>query len=251
MSTNQKRESPEVDFASQVLSEKEKACSNLLNAFAKKINNHDMPSADDILQVQKDQKGQKGKNQKIKRAPNSNIIYTNQLAKAGLLEIIREFCNEKGINKQKLVPISKKVSKTLWNKLSEPNRKFFEELASEVASKHKELYPDYKYSPQRKERKETVYKPYEPKTSKTETIDSPVNDAPVHSFEFMEYTPVSSVSSQVDHEEAQFLNFETDEDSLPLTPSSFEQPPPTFDEAPPFPPLTSNFDLFPVYIVVF
>ncbi|RIA94976.1 hypothetical protein C1645_758795 [Glomus cerebriforme] len=115
-----------------------------------------MPTAKDLLRDQKS-------SIKVKRPPNLNIIYTNRLNKFGLLEIIRKFCEQHGINKQKLIPLSKKVSKILWNELlSDQHRKFFEKLALEVSKEHKILYPTYKYQPKRKRNNYSTFRSYEP-----------------------------------------------------------------------------------------
>src|ERR1700719_1638267 len=113
-------------LALQAHTENKYELSNLLSSLGRAIDNNEMPTAKDLLRDQNSSK-------KIKRPPNSNIIYTNRLNKFGLLEIIRKFCEEYGINKQRLIPLSKKVSKILWNELSDQHKKFFEELASKVS----------------------------------------------------------------------------------------------------------------------
>ncbi|CAB4392437.1 unnamed protein product [Rhizophagus irregularis] len=146
----------------QVRSENKEELDNLLISFEKRIDNNEMPKANEILRHQDSDK-------KIKRPPNSNIIYTNQIGKYGLLDIIRNFCDKNGINKQKLVPISIKLSKILWKDLSNEHQNFFEELALKVNVEHKKLYPNYKYVPVIKRKARTTYKLYD---FKTETDDS-------------------------------------------------------------------------------
>ncbi|CAB4483575.1 hypothetical protein RhiirA5_357093 [Rhizophagus irregularis] len=145
----------------QVRSENKEELDNLLILLEKKIDNDEMPKANEILRYHDSDK-------KIKRPPNSIIIYTNQIGKFGLLNIIRNFCEKHGINKQKLVPISKKLSKILWEDLSSEHQNFFEELALKVNVEHKKLYPNYKYAV-RKRKVRTTYKLYD---FKTETDDS-------------------------------------------------------------------------------
>ena len=91
---------------------------NLLKLIEKKIDNGEMLKAKELLQ-------NKYSSTKIKRPPNSNIIYTNQLGELGLLNIVREFSNKCGIKKQRVVSISKKVSNFLWEKLSDRHQKYF------------------------------------------------------------------------------------------------------------------------------
>ncbi|GBB97730.1 hypothetical protein RclHR1_03050019 [Rhizophagus clarus] len=141
------------DWVSKVLVEKKEEFNNLIISFQNKIDNGEMPKANEIVRDQ-------DSGNKIKRPPNSHIIYTNHLGKGGLLNIIRNFCEEHNINKQYLVPISKKVSKSLWEKLSPTHKKFFEDLAVEVSDEHKRLHPNYKYKPVRKIRTEPMYKRY-------------------------------------------------------------------------------------------
>lgn len=149
------------DVPARVLVEKKDELENLIVIFKSKIDNNELPKANEIVRDQVS-----GSRNKIKRPPNSNLIYTNQLGKNGLLDIIRKFCEEYGINKQKMVPISKKVSKTLWNKLSPVHQKFFEELALKVSKEHKLLHPNYKYKPERKKKKTITYKYYDHENSK-------------------------------------------------------------------------------------
>jgi hypothetical protein len=137
----------------QVHSENKDELDNLLNSFQKKIDNDEMPKANELVRGQ-------DFNKKIKRPPNSNIIYTNQIGKFGLLNIVRNFCEKHGINKQYLVPILKKLSKILWKNLSNEHQKFFVELGVKAGVEHKRLYPNYKYKPKRT----TLLKHYEPKT---------------------------------------------------------------------------------------
>ncbi|RGB26120.1 hypothetical protein C1646_675053 [Rhizophagus diaphanus] len=159
------------DWPARVLIEKKDELDSLMVLFKRKIINNDMPKADEIVRYQ--DLGNSGT--KIKRPPNSNLIYTNQLGKCGLLSIIRNFCDHYGINKQKLVPISKKVSKTLWERLSPVHQGFFLELALKVSKEHKLLHPDYKYKPERKKKKTTTYKHYDPKKTKHNTDLPPTN----------------------------------------------------------------------------
>ncbi|CAB4412692.1 unnamed protein product [Rhizophagus irregularis] len=140
----------------------------VLNLLRNAIDNGRMPNAKELLQVNK--KTKKGSNP-IKRPSNSNIIYTNQLGKFGLLDIIRKFCDENGINKQKLVPISKKISNILWKELSTVHQKFFEELALDVKKEHQLMYPNYKYQTERKKYKSTKFINYVPNN---ESIIQPV-----------------------------------------------------------------------------
>src|SRR5436190_7332886 len=117
------------ESALQVYAECNEQLQNLLNSLRSLIDNDEMPKAKELLKPP-------DKNGKIPRPQNSNIIYTNQLNKVGLLDIIREYCKRYNINKQNLIPISKKLSKILWNELSENYQKFFIILASEVATEH-------------------------------------------------------------------------------------------------------------------
>ncbi|RGB31725.1 hypothetical protein C1646_763704 [Rhizophagus diaphanus] len=142
-------------WATQFYIEKKDELDNLLILFEKKIDHGEMPKANEILRCQDTTK-------KIRRPPNSNIIYTNQIAKFGLLNIIRKFCDENGINKQKLVPISKKISANLWEKLSTEHQKFFKDLALDVKNLHQRMHPDYKYQPERKRYKSAKFIHYEP-----------------------------------------------------------------------------------------
>jgi hypothetical protein len=159
------------ELAKKVYAENEDALNELLKSFLCAIDLDQMPKADEIL----NKKSRNAKNN-IPRPPNSNIIYTNLLNNFGLLGIIRKFCEKHGINKQSLIPISKKLSKILWNKISDEHRKFFDELAAEVSSEHKKMYPDYKYKPKRKDRKGTIiqYKP----TTETDN-EKPIHHQPV------------------------------------------------------------------------
>jgi hypothetical protein len=159
------------ELVTKVLVENENDLNELITLFQDKIDNKELPKAASIV---KDQDSEK----KIKRPPNSNILYTNQLGKCGLLQIIRNFCNKYKINKQSLVPISKKVSKHLWKKLSPVHQQFFDELASEVVEEHKKLHPNYKYKPERRKRKTTTYKHYDPK--KTSKPVPSTDSSPVH-----------------------------------------------------------------------
>ncbi|GET01584.1 hypothetical protein GLOIN_2v1846864 [Rhizophagus clarus] len=120
------------DWVSKVLVEKKEEFNNLIISFQNKIDNGEMPKANEIVRDQ-------DSGNKIKRPPNSHIIYTNHLGKGGLLNIIRNFCEEHNINKQYLVPIN---------------------LAVEVSDEHKRLHPNYKYKPVRKIRTEPMYKRY-------------------------------------------------------------------------------------------
>lgn len=155
---------PLTDLILQIRSENKDELDNLLILFKTKINNDEMPKANEVLRYQ-------NSNKKIKRPPNSNIIYTNQICKFGLLDIVRNFCEKNEINKQKLAPISKNLSKILWKDLSNEHQKFFEEMALKVSAEHKKLYPNYKYNPERKRKVYTSYKHYEIKTN---TDDSPL-----------------------------------------------------------------------------
>ncbi|GBB96767.1 hypothetical protein RclHR1_02830003 [Rhizophagus clarus] len=166
----------------------------VLNLLRRAIDNKDMPKAKELLQ-QVDKKTEKRPPNSIKRPSNSNIIYTNQLGKFGLLDIIRKFCEKRGINKQKLVPISKKVSNILWKELQPVYQKFFEELALEVKKEHKKMYPDYKYKPKRKPSNFTKFKEYAPNESKSTTIDS------ISCIPLPMNTTVSAVTSQEYHED--------------------------------------------------
>lgn len=155
-------------LALQVRSENKDELDNLLFLFEKKIDNDEMPKANEILRYQDTDK-------KIKRPPNSHIIYTNQIGKSGLLNIVRNFCDKNGINKQKLVPISKKLSKILWEDLSNEHQKFFEELALKVSVEHKKLYPNYKYVPKKMREVYPTYKYYEIKP-KTDDSSLPLDE---------------------------------------------------------------------------
>ena len=68
--------------ALQVYAEFKEQLHNLLNSLRSLIDNDKMPKAKELLKPP-------DKNGKISRPQNSNIIYTNQLNKIGLLEIIR------------------------------------------------------------------------------------------------------------------------------------------------------------------
>src|SRR4051794_39705864 len=89
----------------------------LLASFRYAIDNDQIPKTEDLLK---------------KKSPNSNLFYINLLNKFGFIEIIRKFGEKHKINKQNLVPISKKLGKILWNDLSDEHRKFFDKLALEV-----------------------------------------------------------------------------------------------------------------------
>ncbi|CAB4412697.1 unnamed protein product [Rhizophagus irregularis] len=158
----------------QVRSENKEELDNLLILLEKKIDNDEMPKANEILRYHDSDK-------KIKRPPNSIIIYTNQIGKFGLLNIVRNFCEKNGINKQKLVPISKKLSKILWEDLSSEHQNFFEELALKVNVEHKKLYPNYKYAV-RKRKVCTTYKQYDFKT-KTDDSSLPLDEQVEESYE--------------------------------------------------------------------
>ncbi|RIA94975.1 hypothetical protein C1645_817348 [Glomus cerebriforme] len=148
------------ELAIQVNNENKDELNKLLSSLREAIDKNEMPTAKDLLRDQKS-------STKIKRPPNSNIIYTNQLNRFGFLDIIRKFCDKHRINKQKLMPLSKKVSKILWEELPERYQKFFKGLASEVSKEHKNLYPDYIYKPNRKINDHSTFKPYELKTKTT------------------------------------------------------------------------------------
>ncbi|CAB5361665.1 unnamed protein product [Rhizophagus irregularis] len=155
-------------WATQAYTENKVDIENVLNLLRIAIDNNEMPKAKELLLFNKTTK--KGSNP-IKRPSNSNIIYTNQLGKFGLLKIIRKFCDENGINKQNLVPISKKISAILWKELSTVHQKFFEELALDVKKEHQLMYPNYKYQPERKKYKSTKFINYVPNN---ESIIQPV-----------------------------------------------------------------------------
>ncbi|UZO27625.1 uncharacterized protein OCT59_019815 [Rhizophagus irregularis] len=139
--------------------------------------NSKVPKANEFLQ------DQNSKDNKIKRPPNSYIIFSVLLNKYGLLDIIRKFCDNHKINKQKLVPISKIISKNLWNELSIEHKNIYSNLAVEVEKEHKKLYPDYNYQPMRKKIKSVHYKHYEHIKSKIKPADhvsSYMNNTPAH-----------------------------------------------------------------------
>ncbi|CAB4412695.1 unnamed protein product [Rhizophagus irregularis] len=162
------------DWATLACIENKDKIEEVLNLFRNAIDNDEMPKAKELLQVKK------GSNS-IKRPPNYNIIYVNQLGKFGLLDIIRKFCDEHGINKQNMVPICKKISKILWDELSVEHKNFFSNLAIEVEREHRRLYPNYKYRPMRKIK--SVYKYYEHNKSKIKPADhvsSHMNNTPAH-----------------------------------------------------------------------
>jgi hypothetical protein len=129
------------ELAKKVYVESESALDELLKSFLYAIDFDQMPKADEIL----NKKSRNPKN-KIHRPPNSNLLYTNLLNNFGLLEIIKKFCEKHETNKQNMVPISKKLSKILWNKISVNYKKFFDKLAAEVMLEHRKMYPDYKYA---------------------------------------------------------------------------------------------------------
>src|SRR4051812_44205232 len=159
-------------LASQAYTENKDILVSLNNA----VISNERPEANEFLRDQ-------GSNKKIKRPPNSYIIYTILLNKYGLLAIIRKFCEKHKINKQKLVPISKKISKTLWNELSIVHKNIFSDLALEVEKEHKILYPDYKYQPKRKPSNYNKFRPYDPNESKIKPVDyisSPINSTSAH-----------------------------------------------------------------------
>jgi hypothetical protein len=193
------------------------------------IDNNEMPSPKELLQ---NKKNKKKPSDSIKRPSNSNIIYTNQLGKFGLLTIIRKFCDKHGINKQKLVPISKKISKILWKELSTVHQKFFEQLASEVKKEHEKMYPNYKYRPKRKPSNYTKFKQFDPNDSKTKTTDC--TSSPMNNISFAD--PVSSQEYHEDEEldEDIFEDLDLSEDELP---DGY----PKFHEEPPSTPLEINY----------
>ncbi|RIA94973.1 hypothetical protein C1645_525448 [Glomus cerebriforme] len=131
------------ELALQVHSENKVELDDVLNSLREAIDKNEMPTAKDLLRDQKS-------STKIKRPPNSNIIYTNLLNRFGFLDIIGKFCEKHEISKQKLIPLSKKVSIISWKELPDQYQKFFEELALKVSAEHKILYPNYKYQPIRK-----------------------------------------------------------------------------------------------------
>src|ERR1051326_2474577 len=106
-------------LTSQVYEECKDKLQDLLDHLRQKIDDDEMPEAKKLLR-------KPDKNGKIPRPSNSNIIYTNQLGKLGLLAIVRDYCELFNINKQNLVPISKKLSKILWEELPEKYRQFFD-----------------------------------------------------------------------------------------------------------------------------
>ncbi|RIA94974.1 hypothetical protein C1645_817347 [Glomus cerebriforme] len=159
------------ELAIQVNNENKDELNNLLSSLREAIDKNGMPTTKDYLPDQKS-------STKIKRPPNSNIIYTNLLNKFGFLYIIGKFCDKHRINKQKLLPLSKKVSKILWEELPERYQKFFKELASILRKKHKNLYPDYIYKPKRNRNDYSTFKPYELKTKTT-----PIKSIPGHKNE--------------------------------------------------------------------
>ncbi|RGB31728.1 hypothetical protein C1646_670673 [Rhizophagus diaphanus] len=220
-------------WATQAYTENKDNMENVLNLLRIAIDNDEMPKAKELLQVNK--KTKKGSNP-IKRPSNSNIIYTNQLGKFGLLDITRKFCDENGINKQKLVPISKKISAILWKELSTVHQKFFEELASEVKKEHETMYPFYKYQPKRKAINHDKFKPWDLKESKTKPIDSvdcipsTMNNTLVSrheepDYEHQEYREDEELD---DEEESDDEIYEPTDDSLTDSPPKFREPtPPT------------------------
>src|SRR4051794_8217385 len=204
------------ESALQVFAEYKDKLNHLLASLRQLIDNDDMPKAKDLLKPP-------DKSGKIRRPPNSNIIYTNQLNKVGLLEIIREYCENYEINKQNLVPISKKLSKILWKELSENYQKFFDKLASEVSVEHRILYPKYKYRPKRKSRVGTI-KYYDPKTKKSSRESNQVDESNVEHTTQVDYEDDNELDEQMDSQDS-----ENDDDYLP-----------TFVENPPSSPLQSS-----------
>ncbi|CAB4460710.1 uncharacterized protein OCT59_010189 [Rhizophagus irregularis] len=195
------------DLSARVLTEKEDELETLILLFESKIDNNKMPTANEIVKHQDSKK-------KIKRPPNSNIIYTNQLGKCGLLDIIRNFCDHHGINKQKLVPISKKVSKTLWERLSPVHQGFFEELALKVSKEHKLKHPNYKYQPERKKKKTPTYKHYDPEkklkhnTDSNHHVENPSADNEVNEQQYEESN--TSTDNEVNEQQYEESNTSTD-----------------------------------------
>nr|ANQ32717.1 MATA-HMG [Rhizophagus irregularis]ANQ32718.1 MATA-HMG [Rhizophagus irregularis] len=136
--------------------------------------NTKVPEANEFLQ------DQNSKDKKIKRPPNSYIIFSVLLNKYGLLDIIRNFCENHKINKQRLVPISKIISKNMWNELSIEHKNIFSNLAVEVEKEHKRLYPDYKYQPNRKKSNAVKIRQYKPKINPADHISFPTSNPSIH-----------------------------------------------------------------------
>ena len=227
----------------QAYADCKKELENLLNLLISHIRNK-IPKAKDFLPKNKD---------KITRPANSNIIYTNLLNKLGLLKIAREFCENNKINKQHLVPITKKISKILWKEIPDVHKKFFDELANEVAAEHKRLYPNYKYEPKRRIKKDTTYKHYKPKM---ETPDFE-NQVPNHSID--QQSAIEGDQMEEDYysidgsQDSQDFVTENDDDSqdsqdsqdfgMEIDDYSVDSPP-TFRENPPHPPLEVNVNFY-------
>ncbi|CAB4412698.1 unnamed protein product [Rhizophagus irregularis] len=246
-------------WATQAYNENKDNMENVLNLLRIAIDNDEMPKAKELLQVNK--KTKKGSNP-IKRPSNSNIIYTNQLGKFGLLDIIRRFCDDNGINKQKLVPISKKISNILWKELSPVHQKFFEELASEVKKEHEAMYPSYKYKPKRKPNNHDKFKPWDYNESKTKPLDSvdcipsPMNNMPVSRHEELddehqEYREDEELDEQIreveeEPDDEDIYEEESDDETYEPTDDSLTDSPPKFREpTPPTPLILKNLHHHP------
>jgi hypothetical protein len=167
-----------------------------LDSLVNTTTNNEVPKANEFLQDQ-------NSNKKIKRPPNSYIIFTKLLNMNGLFDITRKFCEKHKINKQKMIPISKKISKILWEELSTVHKKIFSDLAIEVEKEHKRLYPSYKYQPIRRKSNGAKFKEYKPKIKPADHISIPTNNTSTHVF----------ITSQDENDEFEQMDEDGYEDS--------------------------------------
>ncbi|RIA85988.1 hypothetical protein C1645_780689 [Glomus cerebriforme] len=225
--------------AKRFYSENRAKLADLLNTLGSSIDNDTMPVPKEFVKTSK---------KKTPRPPNANLIYTNTLNKFGLLDILREFCERNHINKQKLIPISKKLSKILWEDLPNKHQRFFSDLASKVTKEHKKSHPGYKFKPNRKDKKGTI-KFYNPETQKMEPTCKPVHfqqtDTP---FLYNHYQQAFEYNALDYHNHQQTIRYHEDNTPIYYQPAdeiniledssisdhymSSEDEPPSFNEKP-------------------
>jgi hypothetical protein len=101
----------------------------------------------------------KSKTDKVKRPANSFILYTNQLRKYGLSSLVKEkICVENIVERKKEMPMERQLAGMLWRSLGDEDKikKFFNELASKVAVKHSEEFPEYKLVPKKSNQNDVI-----------------------------------------------------------------------------------------------
>jgi hypothetical protein len=152
------------DLVSQFFFDNKAELDNLLNRFKNEINKDEMLKFNELWQNHD--------SIKPKRPPNSFLLYSNQLRKCGLYDIIKNFCGKHGINRKKQNTLLCKITGILWKE--SVHQKFFKELALEVKRLHQAKYPNYKFQPKKRSGSGIKFKYIDP----NKTIKKSVNYVP-------------------------------------------------------------------------